>query len=97
VARYHRKSPPSLRHEPYKLLAPKDRLTVTKLAAILRLADALDAEHGSKVTGFTVELKRPKFSIKLRGEGDLLLEKWSIQRKSPFFEEVFGVKLAFET
>lgn len=97
VARYHRKTPPSLRHEHYKMLQPKDRLVVTKLSAILRLADALDAEHGSKVTGVSIELKRPKLAIKLRGEGDLLLEKWSLSRKAALFEEVFGVKLSLET
>ncbi|HEY4003186.1 MAG TPA: Ppx/GppA phosphatase family protein [Candidatus Xenobia bacterium] len=97
IARYHRKSPPSLRHEPYKMLQPKDRLIVTKLAAILRLADALDAEHAGKVHGFSIEFRRPKLTVKVRGEGDLLLEKWSISRKAALFEEVFGVKVSVES
>src|SRR5215471_15966505 len=49
VARYHRKSAPKMQHKPYEDLAPKHRLTISKLAAILRLADALDHEHLSTV------------------------------------------------
>ncbi|MHB2020692.1 MAG: Ppx/GppA phosphatase family protein [Candidatus Xenobia bacterium] len=97
VARYHRKSSPSLRHEPYKLLSPKDRLGVTKLAALLRLADALDAEHGSKVQKLKAEFKRPRLVLHLEGDGDLLLEKWSLSRKAALFEEVFGIKLLVES
>src|SRR5436309_8033766 len=45
VARYHRKSAPKMQHKPYEAMAPKHRLMISKLAAILRLADALDHEH----------------------------------------------------
>jgi exopolyphosphatase/guanosine-5'-triphosphate,3'-diphosphate pyrophosphatase len=96
VARYHRKSPPTVRHEPYRLLQPRERLLVTKLAAILRLADGLDAEHAGKVQDIRVEFKRPRMHLRIRGEGDLLLEKWAVGRKSPLFEEVFGVKVTVD-
>lgn len=96
VARYHRKSPPTLRHEPFRLLQPRDRLRVTKLAAILRLADALDAEHAGKVTELSVEFKRPRMHLRIRGTGDLLLEKWAVGRKAPLFEEVFGVEVTVD-
>jgi exopolyphosphatase/guanosine-5'-triphosphate,3'-diphosphate pyrophosphatase len=92
VARYHRKSPPKPQHEPYRILPSKDRVVVTKLAALLRLADAMDNEHASKVAGFSVEYKKPKFEIALRGEGDMLLEKWALMKKAQMFEEVFSVK-----
>ncbi|HXG01396.1 MAG TPA: Ppx/GppA phosphatase family protein, partial [Bacteroidota bacterium] len=45
IARYHRKSMPKLSHEHYAALSSKDRVIVSKLAAILRLADAMDNEH----------------------------------------------------
>lgn len=96
VARYHRKSPPTLRHEPFRTLQPRDRLRVTKLAAILRLADALDAEHAGKVTDLLVEFKRPRMHLRIRGTGDLLLEKWAVGRKAPLFEEVFGVEVTVD-
>jgi len=69
---------------------------VSKLAAILRLADAMDNEHASKVESFSVDYKKPKFAIHLKGEGDLLLEKWALMKKAEMFEEVFGVKVIVE-
>ncbi len=41
VARYHRRALPSSTHEVYRSLSRADRVTVCKLAAILRVADAL--------------------------------------------------------
>ncbi len=96
VARYHRKSFPKIAHDGYRVLSSKDRVVVSKLAAVLRLADAMDNEHASKVTDIEIEYKKPKFHIKLRGEGDMLLEKWALANKSAMFEEVFSTKLAIE-
>ena len=94
VARYHRKSAPSLQHESFKILPAKDRVVVSKLAALLRLADALDTEHGGKVSDIDVAYERPQLMLRLHGEGDLLLEKWGLAKRTPIFEEVFGVKVA---
>jgi exopolyphosphatase / guanosine-5'-triphosphate,3'-diphosphate pyrophosphatase len=94
VARYHRKSAPSLQHEPFKVLPAKDRGVVSKLAALLRLADALDNEHAGKVTDITLDYDRPRLVLKLHGQGDLLLEKWALVKRTPLFEEVYGVKVA---
>ncbi len=96
VARYHRKSMPKPQHDLYRMLSSKDRVVVSKLAAILRLADAMDNEHASKVSAFDVDYRRPKFTVRLRGEGDLLLEKWSLMKKAQMFEEVFSVRLVLE-
>jgi exopolyphosphatase/guanosine-5'-triphosphate,3'-diphosphate pyrophosphatase len=94
VARYHRKSAPSLQHESFKILPAKDRVVVSKLAAILRLADALDTEHGGKVSDLAVVYERPRLRLHLSGQGDLLLEKWGLAKRTPIFEAVFGVKVA---
>jgi exopolyphosphatase/guanosine-5'-triphosphate,3'-diphosphate pyrophosphatase len=96
VARYHRKSFPKPQHEQYRLLPSKERVVVSKLAALLRLADAMDNEHASRVTDFDVEYRKPRLILKLKGEGDLLLEKWSLARKSDLFLEVFSVKVVVE-
>jgi exopolyphosphatase / guanosine-5'-triphosphate,3'-diphosphate pyrophosphatase len=96
VARYHRKSPPKLQHKPYEDLAPKHRLTISKLAAILRLADALDHEHASTVESVEVEYKRPRFMFRLKGKGDMLLEKWALVNKRDLFESVFDANVVVE-
>jgi len=96
VARYHRKSMPKPQHEAYSLLSSKERVIVSKLAALVRLADAMDNEHASKVQDFEVEYKKPKFTLRLKGDGDLLLERWALMKKSAMFEETFSVKFAIE-
>lgn len=45
VARYHRGGMPSGRHAVYRVLGDEDQRTVAALAALLRLADAMDASH----------------------------------------------------
>ena len=35
-------------------------------------------------------------TLKLKGDGDLLLERWALMKKSAMFEEVFSVKFAIE-
>jgi len=96
VARYHRKSAPKMQHKPYVDLAPKQRLTVAKLAAILRLADALDHEHASTVETVEVDYKRPRVIFRLKGKGDMLLEKWAVAAKRDLFESVFDANVVVE-
>lgn len=96
VARYHRKSFPKVAHETFRVLSSKERVVVSKLAALLRLGDAMDNEHASKVTNIEVEYKKPKILIRLKGEGDMLLEKWALANKAELFEEVYSTKLVIE-
>jgi exopolyphosphatase/guanosine-5'-triphosphate,3'-diphosphate pyrophosphatase len=96
VARYHRKSAPKSQHELYATLPARERVVVSRLAALLRLADAMDNEHASKVTGFTLEIKKPRVILRLTGVGDLLLEKWALAKKAAMFDEVFNVRLSIE-
>ncbi|HQT93970.1 MAG: hypothetical protein B7Z68_01490 [Acidobacteria bacterium 21-70-11] len=93
VARYHRKSDPGPQHEEFSRLKPADQKRVLALAAILRLADALDREHSERVRAVTVELQGGKALLRLEGKGDLLLEKWALKRKSALFERVFEREL----
>jgi exopolyphosphatase/guanosine-5'-triphosphate,3'-diphosphate pyrophosphatase len=93
VARYHRKSLPKPQHDSYRVLSSRDRVVVSKLSALLRLADAMDNEHASKVEDFSVELKRPELVLHLKGREDLLLEKWALMQKAPMFEEVYSVRM----
>ncbi len=97
IARYHRKALPKSSHDNYRLLPAREKLLVSKLAAILRIADALDHDHASKVYSFTVQYKKPHFSLKLQGQGDMLLERWALLKKSDLFEKVFKVKFSVKS
>ncbi len=96
VARYHRMATPNVRHEGYADLMPKSRMITLKLAALLRLADAMDTEHEGQVTGFTLDLSKTKAVLKLQGKGDMLIEKWKLAKKCDLFEEFYQLKLVID-
>jgi exopolyphosphatase/guanosine-5'-triphosphate,3'-diphosphate pyrophosphatase len=97
IARYHRKSEPASDHEAYAALEVRDQRRVEALASLLRMADALDREHSRKVDGVRAQVRNKKLVLHIDGRGDLLLEKWAIERKSDFFRRVFGLAVVVET
>jgi exopolyphosphatase/guanosine-5'-triphosphate,3'-diphosphate pyrophosphatase len=92
IARYHRKSLPKQEHEVYQQLSKKDQLTVRKLSALLRIADATDRGRG-RVTSVRVRLHRGRYVLSLHGKGELLLEQWSIKKKADLFEAQYKKRL----
>lgn len=93
VARYHRKGHPSARHEAYMLLPGDARERVSKLAGILRIADALDREHAQRVDHVVARVAHGRMALELHGSGDLELEHWAVGRKGKLFEEVFDLEI----
>lgn len=93
IARYHRKTEPSLSHWAYAALVPRERGVVDRLAAILRVADALDREHLQRVDNVEAKVAGKELELKLHGKGDLMLERWALQSKSGLFSGVFGLKV----
>lgn len=96
VARYHRRSHPKRTHVDFQERTREERERVLKLAAILRLADALDREHQAKVAGVQVKLGRQHLDLVLHAatptDDDLALEHWALERKGALFLEVFGLE-----
>ena len=90
VARYHRKAPPSERHQPFRRLDPWKKPVVEKLSALLRLADGLDRTHRGNVSGVRLELRRKKVVVTAEARGPAELEAWAAKEKSDLFERVFG-------
>lgn len=93
IARYHRRAAPSTKHESYRSLPLEDRAKVRKLAAILRIADALDRGHRSKVRKLEVTARPRDIEVHAEGSEDLSLEVWTAERKAALFEEVFRRKV----
>jgi len=93
LVRYHRKDFPSLEDANFKALPQKDRLIVTKLSALLRLADVMDMSHSGHVARVELVENKKSWEVALHGKGDLMLEKWGLNKRRALFEEIFGVKL----
>ena len=90
---YHRKSMPGWQDEGFRSLTANDRIMVTKLSALLRLADALDVSHTGSVKDVQFESKKDGWRLSLQGKGDLMLERWALEKRQKLFQDVFGVKL----
>jgi len=93
IIRYHNKSTPSLQDDGFRSLSPRDRLMVMELSALMRLADGLDVSHTGRVRDVQFEQQRNIWRLKLQGNGDLMLEKWALEKRLRFFQDIFGVKL----
>ena len=93
IIQYHRKSTPSFQDDNFRNLPAKDRIVVTELSALIRLADALDVSHTGRVKNIRLEEQKNTWKLKLQGEGDLMLEKWTLEKRQRLFQDVFAVKL----
>ena len=93
VARYHRRALPQRSHLPYIALDRQDRVRVNKLAAILRVANALDAEHAQKIRNIMVRREEVGWVLDVEGTGDLSLERMAAESRADLFLDVFGKRL----
>lgn len=97
VVRYHRRSAPQTTHVPYMSLPKSDRPIVSKLAAILRVTDALDRVHQQKIRDFTFVRQNDHCQLWVLDEvGDLSLERQSLLEKSDLFSDVFGMSIVLK-
>lgn len=93
IARYHRRGIPKSTHEEYTALSTYDKVRINNLAAILRIADALDFIHGFEILKIKFDHKKKVMEIVLDGIVDTVLENWAIKKKADLFKEVFGYKV----
>jgi putative phosphoesterase len=94
IARYHRKALPDDNHFNLGYLNHSERGKVFVLAAILRVADALDYAHKSIVTKVNVKLVPGRMVIECFANGRHYLEDRALKRKKDLFEKVFKCNLA---
>ncbi|MEN1760161.1 HD domain-containing protein [Anoxynatronum sibiricum] len=92
VARYHSSQIPQQSHENYWHMRPRNRVVTAKLVAIIRMADALDRSHRQKISGLSIAMKGDTMMIKGESVEEALLEEWTFEVKSEFFQEVFGIR-----
>ncbi len=97
VARYHRKAPPTRDHEAFDRLPRSERRIVENLAAILRLADALDRQHASVIADFAVECTPEEIVLRPQLREDahsrLTLERRAVAQKGTSLERLLGRRI----
>ncbi len=94
LVRAHRRSAPDAkRHETFATLSPERQAQVTRLAALLRVADALDTDHRQRVEDLRVRVTDDCVEL------GLVLHRLATERLIPaprkheLFEQAFGRRL----
>ena len=96
VSRYHRQSPPKRSHTEYSKLSRTDQVLVSKLSALLRVADSLDAALTQRIQKLTVTQKKSHLILTTEGASSITLEQIALSKKGNLFEELFGLKLQLQ-
>lgn len=96
IARYHRHALPVLDHPLYANLDTDHRIRVCKLAAILRVADALERTHAQRISRIAIERSTGKLTLRIIGLTDATVERLAMASKANLFEQVFGLTVAIE-
>lgn len=91
VARYHRRALPKPEHEGYASLDRDGRVIVAKLAAILRLAIALDESRSQRIHELQASHENGRVVISTPDVEDLSLEQLALRQNGSLFEETFGM------
>lgn len=69
-----------------------DYMTVAKLTAILRVANAMDRSHKQKASAYRIVVKNKQLIITIDTLSDLALERGLFDDKAKFFQQVYGIK-----
>ncbi len=93
IARYHRRSLPQRSHTGFVSLDRDERMIVSKLAAILRVANSLDKEHLQKIADLRVTREADNLVLFVQNVSDLTMERAALSERSDLFKEVFGKQL----
>lgn len=96
TARYHRRATPQSYHEEYQALDRDNRFAVSKLAAMLRVADALERSHLVEPRKVSFAREKNRFAVTVHDVQDLTLERLALKEKANMFEEVFGMPVVLQ-
>ncbi len=96
LVRYHnRKSEPAGHHTAYSSLNNADKRITRRLAAILRIAEALDHSHRQRVMKLRASFQRGAVGLQVQARGDAAEDLRDANRSAELFEKEFHVRLYF--
>ncbi len=96
IARYHRRSCPEPSHTDYMSMSREHRMIVSKLAAILRIAVALDANRTQQIQDFQCRVDNDGLTLIVEGSPDLIMERRSLAEKADLFTDIYGLDVHIE-
>jgi exopolyphosphatase/guanosine-5'-triphosphate,3'-diphosphate pyrophosphatase len=93
VARYHRRALPKPTHDRYMQLPREDRLRVSKLAAILRVGNALDRERSAHILKLECRVEPGRLLLLADTNKDLAMTQHRLGERSSLFEQIYGLNV----
>ena len=91
ATRYHRRASPKPTHTVFTTLSRDQRIAVMKMAAMLRVADALDASNGQRLHELKFSREGGRLVIAIPQIEDLSLEQLALKQSGSLFESTFGM------
>lgn len=96
LVRYHnRKSEPAGHHVAYSTLNNSDKRIARRLAAILRIAEALDHSHRQRVMQVRAAFQHGAVGLQITARGDAAEDLLDANRSAELFEKEFHVRIYF--
>lgn len=96
VARYHRRRDPSRRQRRFAALDAAEQRAVRQLAALLRLADALDYSHSGAVGKMEARLDGDTLVLKVKSALGCSAELHRLESKAELFRQVFEKEVRWQ-
>jgi exopolyphosphatase/guanosine-5'-triphosphate,3'-diphosphate pyrophosphatase len=97
LCRYHRKSMPTNRHGEFLALGPERRRSLTLLAPLLRIADALDRSRDQRVERIDCAVGESGVTLRMMARRDTGLERWAVEGAAAAFRQAYECGLAVES
>lgn len=97
IARYHRRASPQSNHEGYGTLPREQRVAVSKMAAMLRIAIALDETRTQRIKDFRCDIEDEQLVLTIPYAMDLALEQMALKDARSLFQDVFGRKVVLRS
>ena len=91
VVRYNTQELPNY-DELHGQIGECDYMIIAKLAAILKVANAMDRSHKQKASAYSMVVKDKKLVITVDTLDDLALERGLFKDKAEFFLQVYGIE-----
>jgi exopolyphosphatase len=96
LARYHRKSAPSDKQPEFAALSTSRKKTIRELAAILRIAIALNRSGKNSIVDLRVLKENEGIKIVIKARSDSSLDLEAAELKSQLFTEAYGLSVCLE-
>ncbi len=95
LARYHCGARPKPGHESFAALEGWQQKVIEKLAALLRIANALDRTHAARVVELYAALGKRRVVVELLSPFDVSLEIAAARHRAGLFERLFDRRIEF--